>query len=261
MSGKTVESATKYATPALEKGLDILELLAHESDGLTKSELARRLDRSMSEIFRMLLCLEQRGYIAQVAGERYLLTLKLFQLSHEHPPTARLTAKALPVMKRLAHETGQSCHLAVLDTDKIVILAQVSPPTNLGFYVKLGSVVDLMEAASGYVILAHQSFEEQTRMVAEWKRRSGKRGPSDLEGHLQRIRKLGYEKQASYQVAGVVNISFPVCDAHGSALGALTIPFIEYNFLLSMKQKEVVEALRNAAQEINEAIGGKIARA
>ena len=249
--------ALRYATPALEKGLDILELLAHESDGLTLSELARKLGRGVSEIFRMLVCLERRGYIVQVAGERYLLTLKLFQLAHEHPPTKRLAAKALPVMKRVAYETGQSCHLAVLDIDKIVVLAQVNPPTHVAFYVKLGSAVDVMEAASGYVILAHQGDEERDRMVKEWKRRTGKKAPSDLDGHLRRIQRTGYEKRASYQVAGVINMSFPICDARGSALGALTIPYIQYN-AGSVGQKEVVNSLKKAAREIIGTIGGKM---
>jgi DNA-binding IclR family transcriptional regulator len=247
---------TNYATPALEKGLDILELLAHQSEGLTKSQLARSLHRSVSEIFRMLLCLERRGYIAQVAEERYSLTLKLFQLVQEHPPTERLIADAMPVMKRLAYESGQSCHLGVLDGDKIVILAQVNSPTSIGFYVKLGSTVDVMEAASGYVILAHQSDEERERTIAEWRRRTGKKVPSDLEVHLERIRKAGYEKRASYQVKGVVNISFPICDEHGSALGALTIPYIEYG-TSKMGQKDLIAALETAALEINKAIGGK----
>ena len=250
---------TNYATPALEKGLDILELLSHQSEGLTKSQLARSLQRSVSEIFRMLLCLERRGYIAQVSEERYALTLKLFQLVQEHPPTERLIADALPVMKRLTFETGQSCHMGVLDGDKIVILAQVNSPTSIGFYVKLGATVDVMEAASGYVILAHQSDEERSRTLTEWKRRTGKRVPANLEGHLDRIRKTGYENRASYQVKGVKNISFPVCDEHGSALGALTIPYMEYS-TASMAQKEVVVALGKAAREIDTAIGGKNSR-
>jgi DNA-binding IclR family transcriptional regulator len=74
------KEAASYATPALEKGLDILELLAHERDGLTKSEVARGLGRTVSEIFRMLLCLERRGYISQASGDRYVLSLRLFQL-------------------------------------------------------------------------------------------------------------------------------------------------------------------------------------
>ena len=252
----TAAKTTNYATPALEKGLDILELLAHQSEGLTKSQLARALNRSVSEIFRMLLCLERRGYIAQVEEERYSLTLKLFQLVQEHPPTERLIVDALPVMKRLAHETQQSCHLGVLDAAKIVILAQVNPPTNLGFYVKLGSTVDLMESASGHVIMAHLSEDERERVLAEWKRQTGKRVAGDLDLHLQRIRRAGFEKRASYLVKGVLNISFPICDERGSALGALTMPYIQYS-TSGVGQKQVIDALKDAADEINAAIGGR----
>src|ERR1700735_1345861 len=113
------EEKTSYATPALEKGLDVIELLAHQPGGLTKSEISRELKRTVSEIFRMLLCLERRGYISQVTEERYALTLKLFKLVRGHPPTERLIADALPVMNRLSHETLQSCHLGVLETDRI----------------------------------------------------------------------------------------------------------------------------------------------
>ena len=81
---------SRYPTPALEKGLDILELFASEPAGLTKSEVARRLDRTVSEVFRMLVCLEERGYISQAPeGERYHLTLHLFRLVQEHPPIKR----------------------------------------------------------------------------------------------------------------------------------------------------------------------------
>src|SRR6202021_2997464 len=125
-----------YSAPALEKGLDVIELLAHKPTGLTKSQLARELNRTVSEIFRMLLCLERRGYIAQIAEDRYSLTLKLFKLVQEHPPTERLIADALPIMQRLAHETLQSCHMGVIESDHVVILAQVNAPSSQGFYVK-----------------------------------------------------------------------------------------------------------------------------
>ncbi|MGO4210787.1 IclR family transcriptional regulator [Terriglobus sp. YAF25] len=146
-----------YAAPALDKGLDVIELLAHQTVGLSMSQIARELNRSVSEIFRMLLCLEHRGYIAQAGAEKYSLTLKLFKLVQEHPPTERLISEALPVMHRLASQTMQSCHLGVVESGRVVILAQVNAPTSVGFYVKLGSTVDIMEASSGYVILAHQN--------------------------------------------------------------------------------------------------------
>src|SRR5579875_455780 len=152
------ETKRYYPTPALEKGLDILELFASTPAGMTVSEVARRLNRTVSEIFRMLLCLEQRGYLAQSASkDRYHLTLRLFRLAQEHPPTKRLVTEALPLMHWLAHEVRQSCHLGVLDGGHVVILAQVDSPESTGFYVKVGSTVDLMHAATGHVMLAHQS--------------------------------------------------------------------------------------------------------
>jgi DNA-binding IclR family transcriptional regulator len=250
------EKVLNYATPALEKGLDIIEMLARQPAGLTKSQMARELDRTVSEIFRMLLCLERRGYIAQVAEERYSLTLKLFKLVQEHPPTERLIADALPVMHRLAHETMQSCHLGVLEGDRVAILAQVNAPANLGFYVKLGSTVDLMEAGSGYVILAHLDEAQRQSTLVEWTRETGKKTPRDLDVHLSRIRTAGYEKRPSYLVKGVVNISFPVLDERGSALGALTVPYIQYTGSLK-KVDHVIKSLRKAAAEITAAIGGK----
>jgi DNA-binding IclR family transcriptional regulator len=254
-SSTETERLLPYSAPALEKGLDVIELLAHQPTGLTKSQIARELNRTVSEIFRMLLCLEDRGYIAQLSEERYSLTLKLFKLVQEHPPTERLIADALPVMRRLAHETLQSCHLGVLESDRVVILAQVNAPANVGFYVKPGSTVDLMEAASGYVILSHLDDAERERSLIEWSRSTGKKPPRDLEGHLKRIRKAGYEKRASYLIKGVMNISFPVLDERGSAVGALTVPYIQYREP-KKNMDQMIHFIGKAATEISTAIGG-----
>ena len=61
---------SRYPAPALEKGLDILELLASVSQALTHSEIANRLDRTLTEVFRMLVCLEERGYICLLYTSR-----------------------------------------------------------------------------------------------------------------------------------------------------------------------------------------------
>ena len=244
----------KYATPALEKGLDILELMARQTAGLTKSQLALQLNRSVSEIFRMLVCLEQRGYIALTDGDRYSLTLKLFRMVQEHPPTERLVAEAHPVMKRLADFTRQSCHLGVLEAGQVVILAQVNSPTNLGFYVRLGSVVEVMDSATGYVILTFLSSEERERTIAEWEGRSNRVPPNDLNAHLDRIRRKGYEKRASYLVNGVINISFPILGPAGDAIAALTIPYIEHA-QSTVTLAQVIDALRQAASDVSSVLG------
>jgi DNA-binding IclR family transcriptional regulator len=250
------EEKHSYATPALEKGLDVIELLAHQPGGLTKSEISRQLKRTVSEIFRMLLCLERRGYIAQTNGERYSLTLKLFKLVQEYPPTERLITEALPVMHQLAQETQQSCHMGIIEGAQVTILAQVNPPTSIGFYVKLGSSVELMEATTGYVILAHQDDEHRARTLAEWRRLTGNEVPADLPAHLARIKQQGFESRPSYKVRGVTNIGYPIFDERGSAIGALTVPYIQHIDSIA-NASQVSASLKKASKEITAAFGGR----
>jgi DNA-binding IclR family transcriptional regulator len=194
MKTKAPKASSRYPTPALEKGLDILEMFASEPTGLTKSDVARKLGRTISEIFRMLVCLEERGYIAQSPdSDRYNLTLHLFRLAQEHPPIKRMTMQALPIMQQVAHELSQSCHLGVLNVGQVVIIAQVDSPVSPGFYVKAGAVVDLMHAATGHVILAHQTQEARARAIQTWCKRNKTEAPRDLTSHLAAIRERGYE--------------------------------------------------------------------
>ena len=52
-----------YSAPALDKGLDILELLAVSASGLTQAEIAEHLNKSVNEIYRMLNTLKVRNYL------------------------------------------------------------------------------------------------------------------------------------------------------------------------------------------------------
>ena len=256
MSKKPTKIVRRYPTPALEKGLDILELFASEPTGLTKSEVARRLGRTISEIFRMLLCLEERGYISRSRdGERLRLTLHLFKVAQEHPPTKRMITEALPIMQKLAHDLGQSCHLGILDGGHVVIIAQVDSPLSSGFYVKAGAMVDLILAATGHVILAHQTADVSSRAIELWCQQNNARPPRDLAAHLAEIKRRGHEQRESYQVEGVVNISFPVLDDRGCAIAAITVPFLQ-RVGNPTTPETVRSALKDASSQLSEAIGG-----
>src|SRR5258708_13149696 len=92
----------------------------------------------------MLVCLEERGYISPSPdGERFHLTLRLFELGQQYPPTKRLVTESLPIMQQVTDELNQSCHLGVLDGDRVVIVAQVASPLTVGFSVKAAAFADL----------------------------------------------------------------------------------------------------------------------
>ena len=44
----TLPPEDRYRAPALDKGLDILELLASQPHGLTRAEIVKEMDRSAS---------------------------------------------------------------------------------------------------------------------------------------------------------------------------------------------------------------------
>ena len=76
---------TLYAAPALEKGFDIIELLAAAPDGLTSSEIAQRLGRSLSEIFRILVVMERRAWLRKSA-DRYSVSYRVLEHAFRATP-------------------------------------------------------------------------------------------------------------------------------------------------------------------------------
>lgn len=109
------DAATRYAASALDKGLDILELLADHSQALTMGQIAERLERSKGEIFRMLVALKRRRHILRdEASDGFLIGNRLFEMAMKAPPIRNLVATAMPHIAAVAHAIDQSCHLAVL---------------------------------------------------------------------------------------------------------------------------------------------------
>ena len=107
-----------YAAPALDKGLDILELLADSEGGLTMAEMAPCLGRSISEIFRMVVTLERRGWVTIEPGDRYRLSSRMFELAHRYPPLKNLSEAAMPTIQKLARQTQQSCHISIMQAGR-----------------------------------------------------------------------------------------------------------------------------------------------
>lgn len=232
MSNKTVsgiDAGGRYRAPALDKGLDILELLAQRREGLTRAEIVAALDRSASEIYRMLERLVARQYVLRSAsGDRYALSLKLFALAHQHPPVGRLVTQALPVMDAYAQASEQSCHLGMYDRGNVLIVARVPGPATWSLSIRQGARVSLLDTGSGHVLLACQDETRRAQMLAEHIVVEGEVSiPDDeIKRTLAQIRADGYKQRESLQSYGVVDISCPILGPDGSALAVLTSPYI-----------------------------------
>jgi DNA-binding IclR family transcriptional regulator len=221
------EDFDKYRAPALVKGLDILELLAGTEEGLSQAEIAKSLDRSPNEIYRMLDRLVRRDYVRRTSADRYELTLKLFELAHTAPPIRRLVSQATPVLRRFARDAEQAVHLVIRDRNILVVVAQVDGPGYWNVSVRVGSRIGLLNTGSGHVFLAFASDEERTFMLEDQSELRTDKLPSHLITRFTRVRRQGYETTASQQVAGVTNLSVPIFGPLGTVIAALTCPYTE----------------------------------
>ena len=257
---KKTNSATRrktYSAPALEKGLDILEALASEPEGLTSAGIAGRLGRPMGQLFRMLVVLQQRGYVAYAADtERYQMTLKVFDLAHGLAPVKRLNLVAGPLMKRLTAEISQSCHLVVYYEGKGHIVAQQSAAAARVLSVRLGAEAPLLDSCSGHLLLAFAMEMDRDAMLAAIPRSHKKPSRSSLRNMIERVRKDGFERIASAQIQGVQDIGYPIFERDGRIAAALVVPFL--SFLDGSHPVEIEDAqtaIERVAEEISRGLG------
>jgi DNA-binding IclR family transcriptional regulator len=211
--------APDYSVPAVDKALDILELIAASPEPLTQTEIAEATGRSVGQLFRVLVTLERRGFLVRERGGGYMLGTRLFDLAHQHEPLRGLRAAALPVMHDLAVEVQQSCNLAVLEGDRVRVIAQVESPADFGYRVRVGALFDAATTATGEVL---RSTPEVVRADA-----------------LQH---------------GITDVVVAVRGVGGTTVAALTVPYVSTSFS-TVAHSHVVARTRAAATSISQRLG------
>lgn len=246
-----------YSAPALEKGLDILELLANQAEGMNISEITKTLNRSVGELFRMLVVLEQRGYVSlQPGSDRYRLTLKMFGLAHRFPPVKRLTSVSAPVLQRLSYAIEQSCHLVIYYEGKGHVVVQQDSPSERVFSVRLGAEAPLMNTCSGHLLLAFADQSTRSQMLSRIPAHHPNENGFNIDKMVRKVLGQGYESIHSAQAQGIQDIGYPIFDYQDQAVAALIVPFFEY--LDASRQTSADDAhqlIKQAALEISVALG------
>lgn len=223
------DDKASYAAPALEKGLDILELLAEVGEPLSTRTIAEQLRRSKSEIFRMVFVLQQRGYLEREPGtDRLALSRRLFDLGIRTPGGKQLTSAVLPLMERFSEESGQAAHLVVLSRAQTVVLATTSGHLDASVIVRPGYGRPALEANSGLLILAFQSEARRRALMREADPEFRKRlDEPETEAIFTEIRELGHRIAPSRDILAVTDIACPVVGLSGYAEAAILVPCLQ----------------------------------
>jgi DNA-binding IclR family transcriptional regulator len=211
-----------YAAPALEKGLDILEALSRQQQPLSLTRLAAELGRSKSEIFRMVMVLLDRGFVARDAeSDTLTLTDRLFTLGLHTPRARDLVSATMPLINALADATGYPLHLVVVHRGETAVVGGATGDSEISFRLKLGFHRPILDATSGKVILAFQSEATQAAMIREALPLLPGADEAAIRADLLRIRADGFYHHESRHFVGLVDLCCPILDGEGHAAASI----------------------------------------
>lgn len=151
----------------LDRAVDVIELLAAETDGLRLSAIAQQLALPKSAVHRLLVPLCARGWAEQDAGSgRYRLSLRLAVLGHRVLYATRLPDICQPVLDRLARASREFVRLTLVQDESLVWIgsAQGAPPGLMYQPATTGSVV-LHATANGKAWLATLNEADARRIL------------------------------------------------------------------------------------------------
>jgi DNA-binding IclR family transcriptional regulator len=250
---KSYRQLRRYSAPALDKGLDILEFLATERLPLSQLEVAQGLGRTSGEIYRMLMCLAERGYVIREAESgKFRLTLRLYELGHKQNPTMLLRRAARLPMESLAEEVGQACHLGVQYGRSLLTLLERMPTRHICLAVGEGSVFPLMQTNSGKVLLSRMGMDAAAELLADDPQYTAmtESNRKAFFRMLENIRHAGEIMSESGLSKGVTDIAVPV-----GIEGTDTFAVLAVSYLAGANNSFIRSAVLRCATQINQNMG------
>jgi IclR family pca regulon transcriptional regulator len=211
---------------ALARGLDVLTTFGPTAVELTVSEVAARTQLARPTARRLLLTLEQLGYVRSVDGV-FSLTTRVLRLGTAGIAAQGLWDVARPILAALVGRTGESSSMSQLDGPDIVYTARVPVAKIIAFSVHIGTLFPAVATSMGKVLLADLDPEALEETLAT-SSRSGiipRVVPTraELDDELAAVRERGWALADELLSFGIRSIAAPVHDRTGRVAAAVNV--------------------------------------
>jgi DNA-binding IclR family transcriptional regulator len=251
-----------YVILAVRNALRVLEAFRDEGQ-LGVTELGRRLGLHKNNVFRILATLEQQGYVEQCGEhEAYRLGVRCLEIGRSYSGSRSLLRSARPVLARLAHQCGESTHLAELRDFEVVHLDGEQAPRLVQTGLRVGRTLPAHCTALGKVLVACGTPEHQERFDREVAARGLEaRTPltvvdrDKLLEHLHAVATNGYATDVEECERGLCCAAAPVYDGSGELVAALSISGPTVRLGDAELQRSAVPAVIAAAQDLSRQLG------
>lgn len=209
---------------SIERGFMVLNAFDAEMPHPTLAALASRTNLSRPAIRRILLTLQQLGYVDTVRG-RWSLTPRVLSIGQHYTVTHALTEIAQPHMLALGLELSEPVSLAVLDGMEAVHVADVPVQRIMRINVSVGMRVPAYATSLGRVLLAWRGQEfidnylEDVRMEAFTPHTRATAREFRLA--LEHVRADGYALVEEELEEGLLSAAVPIRNSDGDVVAAL----------------------------------------
>lgn len=243
---------------ALSRGLDVILAFSGQRPRMTLSEVADAVGLSRPTARRMLLTLQDRGYVDS-DGRQFSLTPRVLALGHAYLSSLNLTDVAQPLMERVVAETGESCALATLDETDIVYVSRVATVRITSLTLATGTRLPAHATSMGHVLLADLQEPQLARYLAaaEFPRLTSRTVGTveELLPRLDQTRARGWALIDQELEEGVRSIAAPVRDANGQVVAAMGMSVAVTRTDMSTLREQHLPVLSRAAAELSRRLG------
>jgi len=248
----------RYTIQALDRGLDLLELLRDSRTPLRLADVARRLRMVKSSAFRFLCTLERRGYVdREETNGDYRLGMACAGYSRAMKAQP-LTQIALPHMRMLLERFGETVNLAVLRGGQIFYAEILESPHSFRMAARVGTTAGVHSTAVGKAIAAFLPRDEVAAMLgASGLPRLTARTittPRAWQRELLRTRARGFSEDNAENEPGACCVGAPIFEAvNDRVLAALSISGPADR--IQIVRQKAVHALARSCKAISRAMG------
>jgi DNA-binding IclR family transcriptional regulator len=218
---------------SLERGLDILEMIAAEGSEVGVRELARRSRISPTIVQRLVSSLASRGYIEKNSETlRYHLGHRALALGSSGERAFDFAVAARLELERLAHDYNLNGFVSVLRGGRAIYLLAVQADGPVAIKVSPGSEMPLHSTSAGKVLLAALDDGEARKLLGPRKLAAITphtiTDPGMLVVALAKVRRLGFATVNEENIPGVLSVGAPIRDRTGEVVAALSVAFPKY---------------------------------
>lgn len=246
--------AGRVPVGTLERGLALLSALGEGEEGLTLTELARRVGLPKPTALRILKTLEEQGFAAR-SGRSYRVGYQCFRLGNLYAFDDHLQRRALPVMEDVMEEVAEVVQLGVLREDEVLYLERVEPRRSIALVLsRPGSTRPAYCTALGKAMLAQlgkgelEDYLRRTKLAACTGRTIT--DPERLVAELAETRERGYAEDDGEIDEEIGCVAAPIFDASGCAVAAMSVSAPRFRMSGEGKRRAAA-AIRKAAARLS----------